>query len=110
MLVTPNFHFHGDCEEAMLLYQKAFSGEITCMLRYRDANPEDYSADSRWNDYIYHAEMLLHGFQTAFGVLAHTGRDRRGRHGACGTGAASVLSAAFPGCDNGHEGAGNAGI
>ena len=61
MLVTPNFHFHGDCEEAMLLYQKAFSGEITCMLRYRDANPEDYSADSRWDDYIYHAEMLLHG-------------------------------------------------
>lgn len=61
MLITPNFHFHGDCEEAMLLYQKAFSGEITCMLRYRDANPEDYSADRRWNDYIYHAEMLLHG-------------------------------------------------
>ena len=50
MLITPNFHFHGDCEEAMLLYQKAFSGEITCMLRYRDANPEDYSADSRWDD------------------------------------------------------------
>ena len=25
MVITPNFHFHGDCEDAMKLYQKAFS-------------------------------------------------------------------------------------
>ena len=44
----------------------------------------DYSADSRWDDYIYHAEMLLHG-----------NKNHAVGYGACGTGAASVLSAAF---------------
>ena len=63
MVITPNFHFHGDCEDAMKLYQKAFSGEITCLLRYQDANPQDYVADSRWGSRIYHGEMLLYGIR-----------------------------------------------
>lgn len=72
MLITPNFHFHGNCEEAMQLYQKAFSGKTICMLRYKDANPEDYTADSRWGDYIYHAEMLLHGIRIMLSDLEPT--------------------------------------
>lgn len=39
MKVTPNFHFDGDCNEALKLYEKAFNGKITVLLFYRDANP-----------------------------------------------------------------------
>ena len=63
MIITPNFHFQGDCEEAMNLYQKAFHGEITCLLHYRDANPRDYVADSRSGGRVYHGEMLLYGIR-----------------------------------------------
>lgn len=41
-VITPNFNFAGQCEEAITLYQKAFDAKITCLLRYSDANKADW--------------------------------------------------------------------
>ncbi len=60
-LITPNFNFAGRCEEAMLLYQKAFDAKVGCMLRYADASKEDFSKELKPEEkkYIYHAELLF---------------------------------------------------
>ncbi|WP_238483753.1 VOC family protein [Anaerosporobacter faecicola] len=61
MRITPNFNFDGQCEEALNLYQKAFHGNITCLLRYEDAKKEDWSREltEEQKRYIYHAELLV---------------------------------------------------
>jgi PhnB protein len=61
-ILTPNLHFRGDCLEAIELYRRAFGAELKSLLRYSDANPEDFAqkrADQR--DFVYHAELLLAG-------------------------------------------------
>lgn len=62
-MITPNFNFDGRCEEAMLLYKKAFDAEITCLLRYADANPldNDIVPSDAGKSLIYHAEMRIKG-------------------------------------------------
>lgn len=61
MKIIPTFNFSGQCEEALELYKKAFNAEILCLMRYFEANPNDYN----WNlteeqkNYIYHAELLI---------------------------------------------------
>lgn len=58
-LITPNFNFNGCCEEALNLYQKAFNAKINCLLRYSEANKDDFDrklSDEQKN-YIYHAEL-----------------------------------------------------
>lgn len=59
--ITPNFNFAGRCEEAMLLYQKAFDAKIGCLLRYGDANKEDLRKEltQEEKNYIYHAELFF---------------------------------------------------
>ena len=62
MIITPTYHFNGDCEEALHLYQKAFDGTITALLRYKDANPQDMSIDhlsDEEKNYLYHSEMTI---------------------------------------------------
>ncbi|WBW99622.1 VOC family protein [Oceanirhabdus sp. W0125-5] len=62
MLVTPNYHFNGNCEEALKLYQKAFNGNLLMLIRYRDANPKDMCIEGlsdREKNYVYHAEMVI---------------------------------------------------
>ena len=60
-VITPNFNFSGQCEEAIGLYRKAFDAQIGCLLRYGDANAQDMS--EAWagteKSWIYHAELLL---------------------------------------------------
>lgn len=60
-IITPNFNFAGNCEEAIQLYQKAFQATIGCMLRYSDAKKEDWDRElsPEQKDYIYHAELLI---------------------------------------------------
>lgn len=59
--ITPNFNFRGNCYEAIRLYQQAFHGEITVLIRNRDAIWEDshnhLSAQDK--ELIYHAEMRI---------------------------------------------------
>ena len=63
MAVVPNFHFNGNCKEAIALYKKAFGAEIACMLLYKDAKIEDYNkplTDEQKN-FVYHAEITIAG-------------------------------------------------
>ncbi|WP_199624795.1 VOC family protein [Paenibacillus alkalitolerans] len=62
MIVTPNYHFNGDCKEAIELYQRAFDGKLIMIMYYRDADPEDTSIESLSDEeknYVYHAEMMI---------------------------------------------------
>lgn len=61
MNIIPNLHFHGDCEKAMELYEKAFKARRTVFLRYKDADPHDFGEDltDEKQNYVYHAEMMI---------------------------------------------------
>lgn len=61
MIITPTLNFGGQCREAIHLYEKAFSGQITCLLSYRDANDPAYMPllTEEQKDWIYHAELVL---------------------------------------------------
>ncbi|WP_058303110.1 VOC family protein [Gorillibacterium timonense] len=62
MIVTPNYHFDGQCKEALRLYEQAFQGKITVLIPYRDASPNDISMEDlteEEKDYVYHAEMRI---------------------------------------------------
>jgi len=61
VIVTPNFHMNGKCEEAMSLYKKAFGAEIKFIMRYKDADSRDWNiplTDEQKN-LVYHAEMYI---------------------------------------------------
>ena len=62
-IITPNFSFAGQCEEAIEIYRKAFGAEIGCLMRYGDANEQDMNDTwkSTNKDWIYHAELLFGG-------------------------------------------------
>jgi len=53
-IVTPNFNFAGQCEEALYLYERAFHAHISRLIRNRDVRP-----DNAAGHLIYHAEMLI---------------------------------------------------
>lgn len=59
--ITPNFHFNGKCEQAIRLYEQAFNAKVECLLRYSDAQPEDYNKKltDEQNNYVYHAELYI---------------------------------------------------
>lgn len=64
-MLTPNFHFYGNCEEAMALYTRAFGAQVDVLLRYSDANPADFSmplTDAQ-KKLVYHAIMHIHGYR-----------------------------------------------
>jgi PhnB protein len=60
-IITPNFNFAGCCEEAIMLYQKAFQARIGCLLRYSDADKSDWNKEwiPEQLNYIYHAEIFI---------------------------------------------------
>lgn len=61
MIVTPTLHFHGQCEEAIRLYQQAFGCRIGTLLHYSDADARDWSAEltEAQKHYVYHAEIFV---------------------------------------------------
>lgn len=61
VLITPNFNFCGRCEEAIILYQKAFNARVGCLLRYSDADARDWNRELNLEqaNYIYHAELFI---------------------------------------------------
>ena len=60
-IITPNFNFAGQCEEAIKLYQKAFDAKVGSLLRYSDANKSDWDKklSPEQEKYIYHAELFI---------------------------------------------------
>ncbi|MBQ4581389.1 MAG: VOC family protein [Clostridia bacterium] len=63
MKITPTLNFGGQCREAIHLYEKAFGGQITCLITYREANDPAYMPllTEAQKDWIYHAELMLDG-------------------------------------------------
>ncbi|WP_379163103.1 VOC family protein [Paenibacillus sp. sgz5001063] len=63
MIITPTLHFHGECEEAIRLYQQAFDIRIDFILHYTDANKHDWNIEltEEQQSYVYHAEAYLGG-------------------------------------------------
>ena len=58
--VIPNLHFKGNCTQAIELYKKAFGAEVKTLLRYADANPQDFIMDDeKQGDLVYHSEILI---------------------------------------------------
>lgn len=75
MNVTPNFHFNGDCKDALELYEEAFKGEILTIMYYRDADSKDFPIESLSNeekDYVYHAEMNIGSQRFMFSDKVHS--------------------------------------
>lgn len=60
-MLTPNFNFAGNCNEAIDLYERAFGARIGCVLRNSDARKEDFDAPltEAEREYIYHAELFI---------------------------------------------------
>lgn len=61
VIVTPCINLNGQCEEAMTLYKKAFGATTGLMMRYEDADKQDWDkplTDDQKN-MIYHAEMFI---------------------------------------------------
>lgn len=61
VIVTPCINLNGQCEEAMALYEKAFGATVRFMMRYEDADKQDWNkplTDDQKN-MIYHAEMFI---------------------------------------------------
>jgi PhnB protein len=63
VIITPNLEFNGDCRQALALYSKAFSSDVTTLVEYGDANPSDLPRELTEAEraYVYHAEMLFGG-------------------------------------------------
>ena len=61
MQITPTLNFGGTCREAIQMYARAFDGEITCFITYREANDPAYMPhlNEEQKEYIYHAELML---------------------------------------------------
>ena len=60
-VLTPVFHFNGQCEEAIELYKKAFSADLKFIMRYSDADIRDFDVTltDDWKDMVYHSELMI---------------------------------------------------
>ncbi|HEX2978719.1 MAG TPA: VOC family protein [Anaerolineaceae bacterium] len=61
MIVTPVINMAGQCEEAIRYYEDVFSTKADFILRYSDADPDDWKAtlSEAQQQYVYHAEMRI---------------------------------------------------
>lgn len=61
MIITPNFHFKGNCNKAIEFYKEIFDLKVLCLYKNEDANPSDYTSSLDDLDQVYHAEVMLDG-------------------------------------------------
>jgi PhnB protein len=54
--LEPYLFFYGKCEEALNFYKGIFGGEITSIMRMKEAPPE-MAAPPNWSDKIMHARF-----------------------------------------------------
>jgi PhnB protein len=61
MKLTPVLNFSGDCEEAIHLYESAFGTKVDFILRYVDANLDDWNRplSEEQAQFVYHSEMTI---------------------------------------------------
>lgn len=61
MKIVPTLNFGGNCREALQMYEKAFAGNITCIITYGEADDPQYNPLLKpgQEDYIYHSELLI---------------------------------------------------
>ncbi len=61
MNIVPTLNFGGNCREAIQMYEKAFKGNISCLITYREADDPAYNPllKEEQRDYIYHAELTI---------------------------------------------------
>lgn len=59
MTFVPTLNFNGQCRETMEMYQKAFSGKVTALLTYGEANDPAYTLEENQKDWIYHGELTF---------------------------------------------------
>ena len=59
MMFVPTLNFNGRCREAMEMYQKAFSGEITGLLTYGEVNDPKFTITDEQKNWIYHGELTF---------------------------------------------------
>ena len=59
MIFVPTLNFNGRCREAMEMYRKAFSGTVTALLTYGQANDPAFPLSEEQKDWIYHAELTF---------------------------------------------------
>ena len=61
VIVILCFNLHGQCEEAIQLYEQAFGATTQCMLRYADADKKDWDAPltEQQKHMVYHAEVCI---------------------------------------------------
>ena len=61
MLVTPVINMQGNCEEVIHYYEEVFSTKADFILRYLDADPEDWDKPltDEQKKFVYHAEMKI---------------------------------------------------
>jgi PhnB protein len=67
-MITPAINLAGRCEEAIHYYERIFSTKADFILRYGDADPEDWKAPltEGQKKYVYHAEMSIRGQRFMF--------------------------------------------
>jgi PhnB protein len=67
-MITPAIHLTGRCEEAIRYYERIFSTKADFILRYGDAESEDWKAPltEEQKKYVYHAEMKIRGQRFMF--------------------------------------------
>jgi PhnB protein len=59
-MIMPYLSFTGDCEEAFLLYQRAFDGQAPLLARYGDAPESAYPhMDEKQKSKIMHGHIML---------------------------------------------------
>lgn len=59
-MVIPYLNFDGDCEEAFLLYQRAFEGQKPMLARYRDAPDSAFpEMEEASKNKIMHGHIML---------------------------------------------------
>lgn len=78
MVITPNLHFNGNCEEAIDLYKQAFNAEIVCLLKNKDADPQDYITEQKYSSFVYHAEILIDGKRIMMSDITESSTHKAG--------------------------------
>lgn len=61
MVITPTLHFHGQCQEALKLYERAFGLKVDFILHNSDADKRDYDCAHTEEELrcVYHSESHL---------------------------------------------------
>jgi len=61
MKLNPYITFAGDCEAAINFYKEVLDGEITVLMRFKEAPPEVFVVADEHKDLIMHCTLEFHG-------------------------------------------------